>query len=111
MDGGTVAQYVSREVTHLICCRKHSKKNGAMGKASCNHKSHSIVTTLSLLNLKVRWLRAVKVVSFNGSEDTLMKDRPTKELEYLRAPLVKCAVDIKGKKKDVRKENIEKGSN
>lgn len=40
-----------------------------------------------------------------------MKEHPMKELQYLMAPLVKCAADIKGKRKAVRKDNIKKGSN
>lgn len=33
-----------------------------------------------------------------------------KEIDYLLAPLVKCAKETKQRKKAVRQENIEKGS-
>lgn len=59
---------------------------------------------------KARQFKTVKIVSFDWLEDTLLKERPVKESEYLMAPLVKCAKDIKEKKKAVRNDNIEKGS-
>ena len=63
-----------------------------------------------LLVHKARQLRSVKIVSWDWLEDSLMKEHPMRELDYLLAPLVKCAKDAREKKKAVRKENIRRGS-
>ncbi|KAF6231217.1 hypothetical protein HO173_010549 [Letharia columbiana] len=89
-NGGIFAYNVSPKITHLVCSKEDFKKNVAMVQ-------------------KARQLRTVKIVSWDWLEDTLMKEHPMKESEYLMAPLVKCAADNKEKKKAVRKENIRKG--
>lgn len=52
VNGGTVAQEVNREVTHLICSKKHFKQNVAMGETYCNSKSRSTTLIQSLLSAK-----------------------------------------------------------
>ncbi|KAF6221291.1 hypothetical protein HO133_002146 [Letharia lupina] len=90
-NGGIFAYNVSPKITHLVCSKEDFKKNVAMVQ-------------------KARQLRTVKIVSWDWLEDTLMKEHPMKESEYLMAPLVKCAADNKEKKKAARKENIRKGN-
>ena len=110
-NGGTVAHDVSPEVTHLVCSKKHFKKDVAMGMARCALRPRrSVLMRESSLVDKARRLRTVKIVSWDWLEDTLMKGRPIEESAYLMAPLVKRAEDAKEKRKAVRRENIEKGS-
>ncbi|KAM0805679.1 hypothetical protein BDR22DRAFT_968894 [Usnea florida] len=90
VNGGTFAYDVSAEVTHLVCSKEHFKKSVTMVQ-------------------KARQLRTVKIVSWDWLEDTLMKEHPMKESEYLLRPLVKVATESKEKKKAVRKENIRQG--
>lgn len=108
-NGGTFAADISPEVTHLVCSKEHFKKGVAMGMAYCICME-GVLIQFSLLVRKARKIRAIKIISWDWLEDTLMKGRPVQEFEYLMGPLVKCATETKEKKKAVRKENIKKGS-
>ncbi|KAI9859912.1 MAG: hypothetical protein M1830_006247, partial [Pleopsidium flavum] len=90
-NGGTFARQIDGNVTHLVCSLEDWKKAPKVVKQA----------------LKIK---ALKIVTFDWFEDSLMQHSPKREGEYLLKRVIKKAQKIKARKKTQAKRVIKEGA-
>ena len=109
-NGGEFSREITNKVTHLVCSKEHYKSAAPFGTLphSCAWCGPLI---LCIIVLQAKRIPSIKIVSYDWLEDSLMNHRPLLEDPYyLMKRRALHDAEKRAKKREIRKQNIKKGS-